>query len=133
MKDLLLSSPFMSDCHRVGSLDFNFLGHQGFSIEPGKKNSFLQRGQQQPSGGLARWAQEPFRVFRADKSKLADEGSWLFAGGRGQKEMQGASAERDAPHQKTEPRQTLWGHFPILSRDPSFQKTIRTPKETAGF
>ena len=25
------------------------------------------------------------------------------------------------------------GHFPILSRDPSFQKTIRTSGETAGF
>ena len=25
------------------------------------------------------------------------------------------------------------GHFPILSRDPSFQKTTRTPGETAPF
>ena len=25
------------------------------------------------------------------------------------------------------------GHLPILSRDPSFQKTIRTPAKTAGF
>ena len=30
-------------------------------------------------------------------------------------------------------RRTSRGHFPILSRDPSFQKTSRTPGKTAGF
>ena len=28
--------------------------------------------------------------------------------------------------------QCFRGHFPILSRDPSFQKTIETPQKTAG-
>ena len=39
-----LESPPHLDCYWVGSLDFNFFGNQGFSIQL----NFLQRGQQQP-------------------------------------------------------------------------------------
>ena len=36
------------------------------------------------------------------------------------------------PPLTTKPPNHSRGHFPILSRDPWFQKTIRTPGETAG-
>ena len=36
-------------------------------------------------------------------------------------------------HQQIPNHHVSRGHFPILSRHPSFRKTIRTPGETAGF